>query len=66
MDIETSQTLDKYAQDKYKYGFVTDIDSDRPKKGLDEGIIKFISETLNLPIEDLTFLAIFYNNQVSN
>ena len=30
--------------DKYKYGFVTDIDSDRPKKGLDEKIIKFISQ----------------------
>ena len=44
MDIKTSQTLDKYAQDKYKYGFVTDIDSDRPKKGLDEEIIKFISQ----------------------
>ena len=44
MDTETSQTLDKYAQDNYKYGFVTNIDSDRPKKGLDEEIIKFISQ----------------------
>ena len=25
MDNETSQTLDKYVQDKYKYGFVTNI-----------------------------------------
>ena len=49
MDIETSQTLDKFAQDKYKYGFVTDIDSDRPKKGLDEEIIKFISKKKNEP-----------------
>ena len=49
MDTETSQTLDKYAQDKYKYGFVTDIDSDRPKKGLDEEIIKFISKKKNEP-----------------
>ena len=49
MDIETSQTLNKYAQDKYKYGFVTDIDSDRPKKGLDEETIKFISNKKNEP-----------------
>ncbi|MDC1054539.1 Fe-S cluster assembly protein SufB [Alphaproteobacteria bacterium] len=49
MDIETSETLDKYAQDKYKYGFVTEIESDRPKKGLDEKIIKFISKKKNEP-----------------
>ena len=49
MDIETTKTLDKYAQDKYKYGFVTDIDSDRPKKGLDERVIKFISEKKKEP-----------------
>ena len=49
METETIQTLDKYAQDKYKYGFVTDIDSDRPKKGLDEEIIKFISQKKNEP-----------------
>ena len=47
MDTETSQTLNKYAQDKYKYGFVTDIDSDKPKKGLDEEIIKFINKLTN-------------------
>ena len=49
MDTETSQTLNKYAQDKYKYGFVTDIESDRPKKGLNEKIIKFISKKKNEP-----------------
>ncbi|MDC1060131.1 Fe-S cluster assembly protein SufB [Alphaproteobacteria bacterium] len=49
MDNQTSQTLDKYTQDKYKYGFVTDIDSDRPKKGLDEEVIKFISQKKNEP-----------------
>ena len=49
METETIQTLDKYAQDKYKYGFVTDIDSDKPKKGLDEEIIKFISQKKNEP-----------------
>ena len=55
MDTETSQTLDKYAQDKYKYGFVTDIDSDRPKKGLDESIIKFISKKKKEPEWMLTW-----------
>ena len=33
----------------YKYGFVTDIESERPKKGLDEDIIKFISKKKNEP-----------------
>ncbi len=49
MDIETTKTLDKYAKDKYKYGFVTNIDADRPNKGLDEDIIKFISKKKNEP-----------------
>ena len=49
MNTETSQKLDKYAQDKYKYGFVTKIDSDRPKKGLNENIIKFISKKKKEP-----------------
>ena len=55
MDIETTKTLDKYAQDKYKYGFVTDIDSDRPNKGLNEGIIKFISKKKKEPEWMLTW-----------
>ena len=29
--------------EKYKYGFVTNIETDRPPKGLNEDIIKFIS-----------------------
>ena len=52
--IETTETLDKHAQKKYKYGFVTDIDSDRPKKGLSEETIKFISNKKNEP--DLSIL----------
>ena len=55
MNTETSQKLDRYAQDKYKYGFVTNIDSDRPKKGLDEEIIKFISQKKNEPEWMLTW-----------
>ncbi len=49
METETSKTLEKYSQDKYKYGFVTEIDSERPKKGLNEEIIKFISKKKKEP-----------------
>ena len=49
MNIETTETLDKYAKDKYKYGFITEIDSERPKKGLDEKVIKFISQKKKEP-----------------
>jgi Fe-S cluster assembly protein SufB len=55
VDTETSQTLEKYAQDKYKYGFVTEIESDRPKKGLNEETIKFISKKKNEPEWMLTW-----------
>ncbi|MBT3776904.1 MAG: Fe-S cluster assembly protein SufB [Pelagibacteraceae bacterium] len=47
--METTNTLNKYTKDTYKYGFVTNIDSERPKKGLDEDIIKFISKKKNEP-----------------
>nr|MBT6353759.1 Fe-S cluster assembly protein SufB [Pelagibacteraceae bacterium] len=47
--METTNTLNKYTKDTYKYGFVTNIDSERPKKGLDEEIIKFISKKKNEP-----------------
>ena len=43
MNSETLDTLDTFSKNKYKYGFVTDIDSDKPKKGLNEDTIKFIS-----------------------
>ncbi len=49
MNSETLNTLDSYGKSKYKYGFVTDIDSDKPKKGLNEEIIKFISSKKNEP-----------------
>jgi len=49
VDNQTAQTLNKYAEKKYKYGFVTNIDSDRPKKGLNEETIKFISQKKNEP-----------------
>ena len=47
----TPQTIEQMeaATGKYKYGFVTEIQSDRPKKGLDEETIKYISKKKNEP-----------------
>ncbi|HYC01768.1 MAG TPA: Fe-S cluster assembly protein SufB [Azospirillaceae bacterium] len=42
----TEQTIDQVralAEQKYKYGFVTDIESDMAPKGLDESTVRFIS-----------------------
>ena len=49
MNSETLNTLDTYSKNKYKYGFVTDIDNEKPKKGLSEDTIKFISLKKNEP-----------------
>ena len=49
MNSETLNTLDSYSKNKYKYGFVTEIDDEKPKKGLNEDTIKFISLKKNEP-----------------
>ena len=49
MNSETLNTLDTYSKNKYKYGFVTEIDTEKPKKGLNEDTIKFISLKKNEP-----------------
>ena len=41
--LETAQTIQDYADDGYKYGFVTDIETESAPKGLNEDIIRFIS-----------------------
>jgi len=46
--IETIETLEE-ATGKYKYGFVTDIESDKAPKGLNEDIIRFISAKKDEP-----------------
>lgn len=46
---ETINQLDNYSDSSYKYGFVTDIESDKPIKGLSEETIKFISKKKNEP-----------------
>ena len=49
MISETLNTLDSYSKNKYKYGFVTEIDDEKAKKGLSEDTIKFISLKKNEP-----------------
>ena len=49
MNSETLDTLDTYSKNKYKYGFVTEIDNEKAKKGLSEDTIKFISSKKKEP-----------------
>ena len=49
MNSETLNTLNSFSKNKYKYGFVTEIDDEKPKKGLNEDTIKFISQKKNEP-----------------
>jgi len=46
---EEKKHLEKIANQEYKYGFVTDIDADTIPKGLNEDIIRTISEKKNEP-----------------
>ncbi|KAA5607078.1 Fe-S cluster assembly protein SufB [Roseospira marina] len=47
----TQDTIDRIAEASgtYKYGFVTDIESDKAPKGLSEDIVRFISAKKNEP-----------------
>jgi Fe-S cluster assembly protein SufB len=49
MSSNTDATIRELAQQEYKWGFVTDISEDRAPKGLNEGIIRFISAKKNEP-----------------
>jgi Fe-S cluster assembly protein SufB len=46
---ETVDTVRRIDVDQYKYGFVTDIESDKAPKGLSEDIVRFISEKKGEP-----------------
>ena len=46
---EETETLQDLADRKYKYGFVSDIESDYAPKGLNEEVIRFISAKKNEP-----------------
>src|SRR5690606_34998598 len=41
--------LDRWVSERYKYGFVTDIETDSAPPGLNEGIVRFISERKGEP-----------------
>ncbi len=47
---ETVDTVKSVDVDAYKYGFVTDIESDKAPKGLNEDIVRFISAKKNEPV----------------
>jgi Fe-S cluster assembly protein SufB len=46
---ETVERVRRLDVDQYKYGFVTDIQSDKAPKGLSEDIVRFISAKKNEP-----------------
>jgi Fe-S cluster assembly protein SufB len=46
---QEAETLQELADQKYKYGFVTDIESEFAPKGLSEEIVRFISKNKNEP-----------------
>src|SRR5437899_2306845 len=45
----TTNTVQELANREYKYGFVTDVESDFAPRGLNEEIIRFISTKKNEP-----------------
>lgn len=49
MAYEGDELLDKVTNQEYKYGWTTDIESDKAPKGLNEDIIRFISAKKNEP-----------------
>ena len=49
MKIEDEKSFDELTDKEYKYGFVTDIESDSLPPGLDEGIVREISKRKNEP-----------------
>jgi Fe-S cluster assembly protein SufB len=49
MSAEQDNILNDVTSSEYKYGFYTDIESDSLPKGLNEGIIRMISEKKNEP-----------------
>ena len=48
MTTETN-TIEELAEKEYKYGFVTDIESDSIRKGLNEDVVRLISERKGEP-----------------
>ena len=49
MEKNQDKILQKYTENEYKYGWVSDIESDTIPKGLDENVIRMISRKKNEP-----------------
>ena len=47
--VETVEQVQSVAEQKYKYGFVTDIEAETAPKGLSEDIVRFISHKKDEP-----------------
>src|SRR3546814_12742763 len=47
--VESVEQVRSMAEQKYKYGFVTDIEADTAPKGLSEDIVRFISAKKDEP-----------------
>ena len=43
----TAEQIKNLTEDSYKYGFVTDIDSETSPRGLSEDVVRFISAKKN-------------------
>lgn len=55
MESDTNKILDEVTQSDYKYGFVTDIETEYAPKGLNEETIRYISAKKNEPEFMLAF-----------
>ena len=49
MDLDTARKVRELGEQRYKYGFVTDIESDTAPRGLNEDVIRFISDKKGEP-----------------
>ena len=47
--MSSTSAIEEFTQDKYKYGFVTDIEAEILPPGLNEEVIAFISQKKNEP-----------------
>jgi Fe-S cluster assembly protein SufB len=49
MESDSNKIIDSFTRGDYKFGFITDIETDMAPKGLNEDIIRFISAKKNEP-----------------
>ena len=61
---ETIERVRNIDIDQYKYGFVTDIESDKAPKGLSEDTVRFISAKKNEPAWMLEWRLDAYRRQI--